>query len=71
MRTRLITPLELDDWWGYPAGRSSRLAKKGLLPFIKLPDGEMRFDPEVLEKWLSRQTAPIARAEEAKDAEPQ
>lgn len=44
--------------------------EEGLAPFHKLPDGEMRFDPDVLEKWLSRQTAPIAQAEEAEDAEP-
>ncbi len=36
----------------YPRGRSARLARKGLIPHVKLPDGEIRFDPEVIDEWL-------------------
>ncbi len=38
----------------YPAGRSAKLAKAGLLPFIRLPDGEIRFDENDIERILDR-----------------
>lgn len=37
----------------YPAGRSLRLAKAGRIPFIRLPDGELRFDETEIEKLLT------------------
>ena len=40
---KLITPRELDRLLRYPTGRSLRLAKKGKLPFVELPDGDIRF----------------------------
>ena len=41
--TELLTPQELDDRFSFPKGRSARLARKGLLPIITLPDGSIRF----------------------------
>ena len=43
MDTKLFTPRELDRLLRYPPGRSLRLAKKGKLPSVELPDGEIRF----------------------------
>ena len=50
---RLLTPREVDQSLRYPRGRSIRLAKAGLLPAIFLPDGEIRFDQEAIEKALA------------------
>ena len=49
----LISPGELDDRLCYPSGRSVRLARKGLIPHVVLPDGSIRFDPSRIEAWLS------------------
>lgn len=40
---QLLKPREVDLLLRYPAGRAARLAKRGLLPSIRLPDGEIRF----------------------------
>jgi len=36
----------------YPSGRTLRLAKAGRIPFIRLPDGEIRFDERAIEALL-------------------
>ena len=50
----LLTPLEVDELLRYPRGRSVRLAKEGKIPFVMLPDGELRFDREYIEALLKR-----------------
>jgi hypothetical protein len=44
----ILLPRELDRLLRYPVGKSKRLAEKGLLPCIRLPDGEIRFDIDVV-----------------------
>ena len=39
----LLMPREVDRLLRYPRGRSLRLAKAGKLPYVELPDGEVRF----------------------------
>ncbi len=57
----LIEPRELDARLRYPRGRSLRLAKRGLIPCVRLPDGEIRFDPDCIDSWLKERasTRPI------------
>jgi len=52
----LLMPRELDRLLRYPRGRSLRLAKAGQIPFIKLPDGEVRFDEADIERLLTSKT---------------
>ena len=52
----LLFPSEVDERLRYPRGRSARLARRGLIPCVKLPDGEIRFDPDALERWLRDRT---------------
>lgn len=52
METRLLKPREVDLLLRYPSGRTRRLAKAGQIPFIRLPDGEIRFDERVIEDLL-------------------
>ena len=53
LHMQLITPNEADKLLRYPQGRAKRFARRGLIPHIVLPDGEIRFDPAVLQDWLS------------------
>jgi len=52
MNIRLLKPEEVDLLLRYPSGRTLRLAKKGKIPFISLPDGEIRFDEQHIQKLL-------------------
>lgn len=55
MRT-LLLPREVDRLFRWHVGRATRLANKGLLPFIRLPDGQMRFDAEEIDRLLTAST---------------
>ncbi|MEM8493865.1 MAG: hypothetical protein AAF916_10825 [Planctomycetota bacterium] len=46
----LLTPAEADRLLRYPRGRSARLARRGLLPHLALPDGEVRFPADLLDR---------------------
>lgn len=39
-------------------GRLVRLARKGLVPHVLLPDGELRFDPRDLDAWVEAHKRP-------------
>ncbi len=53
MMKALLTPRDVDAILRYPNGRAARLARAGLIPSIRLPDGEIRFNPEVVERLAS------------------
>jgi len=52
MAKQLLKAEEVDLMLRYPIGRTRRLAKAGLIPFICLPDGEIRFDENDIECLL-------------------
>ena len=54
---QLLTSEALDKVLRYPGGRSARMARKGLIPHIRLPDGEIRFDAEQIEAWLGQHSS--------------
>ena len=39
---RLLKPGEVDVLFRYPTGRTARLIRQGKIPYIRLPDGEVR-----------------------------
>jgi predicted site-specific integrase-resolvase len=49
----LLTSREVDRLLRYAAGQTVRLAKRGLIPFIRLPDGAMRFDESAINELLT------------------
>jgi predicted site-specific integrase-resolvase len=51
----LLMPREVDRMLRYPRGRALRLARAGLIPVIRLPDGELRFDEGDIAKLLTSQ----------------
>lgn len=65
----LLTPEVMDKVLRYPGGRSARMARKGLIPHLILPDGEIRFDPDVIEKWLAELAEPAPAAAGGESAE--
>jgi len=54
----LLTAKDIDDLFRYPSGRTARLARAGRIPFITLPDGEIRFDQTEIEKLLTAARQP-------------
>ncbi len=61
----LLVPDEVDELFRYPSGRAQRLARRGLIPHIKLPDGEIRFEPDVMDRLLAESRSESACAEAA------
>lgn len=49
----LLTPYEVDRMLRYPPGKSERLARRGKLPCLVLPDGAIRFSSEAIAKLMS------------------
>ena len=54
---RLWTAQDVSFWLCCPTRQVLRWAKDGKLPSIKLPDGELVFDPAELSDWLTKQRA--------------
>lgn len=52
MQIRLLTARELERILRYSPGHATRLAKAGKLPYLILPDGEVRFDETEIERLL-------------------
>jgi hypothetical protein len=50
---RLWTAQDVALWLCSPTAKVIRWAKSGKLPSIKLPDGELMFDPAELSAWLT------------------
>jgi hypothetical protein len=55
----LLTPREVDRLLRYPSGRAARLARAERIPFIRLPDGGIRFDQAEIERLLVSANIPV------------
>ncbi len=53
MRT-LETTSEIDQRLGWPPGKAERLAKRGKLPHLILPDGSIRFQWQEIRRLVKR-----------------
>ena len=49
---KLLKPTEVDELLRYAAGRATKLARSGKIPFIRLPDGAIRFDEREIKQLL-------------------
>ena len=54
--TTLLTPTDVDRLLALRPGESARLAKRGKLPALVLPNGEYRFRPQDIEAILDGAT---------------
>ncbi len=61
MTTVLLKPVDVDLLLRYPIGRSLKLAKRGKLPHIVLPDGEIRFRETDIEQIVTSPAQPAQR----------
>jgi predicted site-specific integrase-resolvase len=52
MVAQLLIPVEVDRLLRYRAGTAERLARRGKLPHIALPDGSIRFQETEIEALL-------------------
>jgi len=50
--TRLLTGAEAARILRIPTGRLSRLTRAGRVPHVELPDRELRYDRDDLDKWI-------------------
>lgn len=48
----LLTPRECDEYLRFPRGRSARLARRGLMDAVTLPDGSLRFRRAELQRLI-------------------
>ncbi len=48
----LITAIDVGAWLSLTPQQIERLARKNLLPSIRLPNGDLLFDPAELRGWL-------------------
>ena len=53
MDERFLTADDLDSLLRFPHGRSERLAKRGEIPHIVLPTGDIRFSHDAIDRWLA------------------
>ncbi len=51
---QFLTSAEIDRRVAWPIGRAERLARRGRLPHIVLPDGAVRFDWETIRRLIVR-----------------
>jgi len=49
---KLLKAIEVDELLRYSAGKTLRLAKAGKIPFVRLPDGSIRFEESAIQKIL-------------------
>jgi excisionase family DNA binding protein len=48
-----LTPDEVDERLKLPRGKAARMARRGKLPAMILPDGSVRFDADKLQAFLA------------------
>jgi predicted site-specific integrase-resolvase len=55
---RLFTSIQVNRILNLPRGSCQKMAKKGLIPHFVLPNGEIRFSSEHIQKILEAATRP-------------
>jgi len=57
MNVELLTSREVDRLLRYSPGKATRLARRGLLPYITLPGGDIRFRQRDIEQIIEGDTS--------------
>ncbi|MBU0637644.1 MAG: helix-turn-helix domain-containing protein [Planctomycetes bacterium] len=52
MSYEILGHRQVEAWLRLPRGSVLRWARQGLIPCIRLPNGEFRFDREALARWV-------------------
>jgi excisionase family DNA binding protein len=56
--TRLITDSEVGELLRLSSRQVEKLAKRGEIPSIRLPDNEIRFDPDEIRRYIESRKQP-------------
>jgi excisionase family DNA binding protein len=56
--TTLLNESQVADLLGLTARQVLKLARRGELPSVRLPDNEIRFDPEDIFRWVESRKLP-------------
>jgi excisionase family DNA binding protein len=51
---QLLTPMDVAAWLSLPSASVLRMARRGEIPAVELPGGELVFDAADLANWLQR-----------------
>jgi hypothetical protein len=54
---QLLTPMDVGHWLSLPTRQVERLARRGEIPSITLPGGELVFDAADLVEWIGHRKA--------------
>ena len=57
----ILNDVEASDYLRMPTPRVNRLAKKGVIPHVLLPDGELRYYQAELADWVQAHHRPAER----------
>ena len=68
MGTTLLTDSEAAELLRLTSRQVAKLARRGELPSVHLPGGEIRFDPDDLRQWVETLKRP-AKAEDRPEGE--
>jgi hypothetical protein len=63
----LLTPHDVGLWLTLPTNEVLRLARRGQIPSITLPNGEVMFEPARLARWVAGLPAGAPGGEGAAD----
>ena len=58
---KYIRPEQVDKLLSLPNGRCARLARRGLIPAIILPDGTIRLAPDIIDHLKRGNARAVAR----------
>jgi hypothetical protein len=64
----LLTPVEVGIWLSWPTARVVRAARRGEIPHILLPNGDVMFEKTDLSRWAAtlRRALTASPAEDAR-----
>lgn len=54
VKNELLKPGEVDVLFRYPGGRTMRLVRKGMIPHVKLPDGQVRIKSSTVQNIIGQ-----------------
>jgi excisionase family DNA binding protein len=49
-----MTYKQLAAWWNVPVGTIYSWVARGCIPYVRLGNRSVRFEPATLEKWVAR-----------------
>jgi excisionase family DNA binding protein len=64
---KLLTDGEAAELLRILRSRLVRMARDGIIPYVALPDGEIRFDPQDLADWIASHKQIVSGEESAAD----